>query len=220
MKVFHAHVPLIIAMFITGCGSSPSEPGDTPSPSILTIDFTGGEECQVTATWTICADANFSSYAVYRSSIPNISENVSSAEVLAVYDDPNQRTYVDNDVDWVTQYYYAIRTGNSDEEYSWSNEEEILTPSSGGGSGVTILEGPIQNPTLGTHTTFFLRLPGMKHKRFASHMVVTSSPSTTRQRTTGFLLHFLLFCRSTTTSGRGSMMLQLRVAGNGFLVSR
>lgn len=154
-------VPLIsmlltVSVFIS-CGESPSEPENTPTPSILTVEFTGEvrspqhqeaslqmtthtegtqgqrnqttqSECEITATWTICPDADFQSYSLYRSMLPGIAATPETAEVLVVFTNANQRTYVDDSLDWGVTYYYAVRTGNSESQYSWSNEAEIKTP--------------------------------------------------------------------------------------------
>jgi hypothetical protein len=147
---------LAVSLFI-GCGDSPSGPGNTPTPSVISVEFTGEEKgaqgegvslqiggrggvtrglgnlgpqshCQITATWTICPDANFKSYSLYRSTVPGIAGNHENADVLVAYTDANQRTYVDEDLEWGITYYYAVRTGNSENKYSWSNEAEIVTP--------------------------------------------------------------------------------------------
>lgn len=188
---------LLSVWLVCSCGSSPSEPDNPPSPSVLTVEFTGetnglqrsiessgsatGEGfsdgtgplhpkdlCQVTAAWTICADANFASYALYRSPTADISENMSSAEVLVVYNDPNLRQYADNEVAWDSRYYYAVRTGNSEGEYSWSNEEEILTPPYGGGSGITIIAGLIQHPVSGHWYGLLSEAPWDESQSFCS----------------------------------------------------
>gem|GEM_PF-4017969 len=155
-------ISLLISFTLLGslfmsCGDSPSGPENTPTPSVISVDFTGeaksfqresvslqmstrggsveGQEnlgtqshCEITATWTICPDANFQSYSLYRSTLPEIASNPENAEVLVVYTDANQRTYVDEDLEWGITYYYTVRTGNSESQYSWSNEAEILTP--------------------------------------------------------------------------------------------
>ena len=118
---------LAVSLFIS-CGDSPSGPEALPTPSVLIVDFTGDTLCQVTATWTICPDANFEAYSLYRSHLPGIAANPDTAEVLVVYTDADQRTYIDEDLDWDFTYYYAVRTGNSENQYSWSNEITMHTP--------------------------------------------------------------------------------------------
>jgi len=148
---------LIAISLILSCGDSPSEPENTPTPSILSAWFTGETDsplmedevpclssrrddtggkvssrvlshCQVTANWTSCPDEGFQSYALYRSTLPGIAGNPANAELLAFYTDVNQRTHVDEDLDWGITYYYAVRTGNNEDHHSWSNEAEIQTP--------------------------------------------------------------------------------------------
>ncbi len=50
-----------------------------------------------------------------------------------MFSDPSTSSYVDNDVDWSTEYYYALKNTDTDNNSAWSNECSITTPSSGGG---------------------------------------------------------------------------------------
>ena len=45
--------------------------------------------CEVTSSWTICGDAAFKSYVLYRSESPGISSEPSSAEILGVFTNAN-----------------------------------------------------------------------------------------------------------------------------------
>ena len=150
---------LFAGIVFLSCGdgsTGPSVPNLTAS--ILTVEFTGDSSkigtdfklcllqeavsssarkvsdvsksnCEVTASWTICPESSFDSYALYRSETPDISSSSSSAEVLGVFTDPNTIMYIDNDVDWDTKYYYALRTSDDDYNNSvWSNEDSLTTP--------------------------------------------------------------------------------------------
>ena len=96
--------------------------------------------CEISATWTICPESSFESYILYRSETPGISNSPSSAEVLVVFSERNVSMYIDADVDWASQYYYALRTSDAENNSVWSNEAQIVTPDSSWGE-VTLPEG-------------------------------------------------------------------------------
>ena len=152
------------------CGKSPSGPDNGPTPSVLTVEFTGGDkpslrleasneeavsagnetdrscsdtgsECEVTATWTICPDEDFQSYALYRSTSPGIAADHENAELLTVFTDANQRYFEDATVELGVTYYYAVRTGNGTGVFAWSNEAEITTPGAPTPSVLTAIAG-------------------------------------------------------------------------------
>jgi hypothetical protein len=150
--------PFLAALaLVCGCGDDPSGPVTPPTPSILTVEFTGDSvslfgsgaalrigpgrpsvderepsgpkaECQVTAEWSACPDAGFASYTLYRSTVPAIEADPSQAEVLCSYTDPGQLVFVDESAGWATHYYYAVRISNGSGGVSWSNEAGIVTP--------------------------------------------------------------------------------------------
>ena len=84
--------------------------------------------CEVTASWTICTDAAFKNYILYRSETPAISSDFSSATVLGIFADVNTSEYIDTDTDWATIYYYALKTTDTNDNSVWSNEDSISTP--------------------------------------------------------------------------------------------
>ena len=152
------------------CGKSPSGPDNGPTPSVLTVELTGGNKpslrlevpteeavsagngtdrscsdamsgCKVTATWTICPDEDFQSYALYRSTSPGIAADPGNAELLTVFTDANQRSFEDATVELGVTYYYAVRTGNGTGVFAWSNEAEITTPGAPTPSVLTAIAG-------------------------------------------------------------------------------
>ena len=109
--------------------------GGDPTPSVLSVEFTGDSiTCQVTETWTECPDSDFQSYTLYRAENPGISQDTSSTHNLGVFTSVSTTEYVDDDVTWETNYYYALLIRDDENLHAWSNEVEITTPSSGGGS--------------------------------------------------------------------------------------
>ena len=133
---------LAIALF-TSCGNSPSgpePPDDNPTPSVVEVIFTGGWippdtsksiTCKALVTWTTCPDSSFASYSLYRSATPDIEAHPDSADLLLVNFDPADTSWEDKGIDWDCEYYYAVRTANTEELESWSNEVYLIVPSEG-----------------------------------------------------------------------------------------
>ena len=116
-----------IVALITACGpDNPFEP-DNPSPSALTGVASGSTVAKI--SWTMCPDADFTSYTLYRSSSPGIQSNTGSASVLIVIDKNTTTTYFDNDLEPGSTWYYALKTTNEGGGVSWSNEVSVKLPS-------------------------------------------------------------------------------------------
>jgi len=141
---------------IVSCGedsTGPSEPDITPST--LSLAYTGdssrtvgssaqyqipafsdfrtwrgskGRSCQITASWTICTETVFKDYTLYRSNRPGISSDPLSADELGIFTDPNDTLFVDNEVNWASVYYYALKTTDTNDYSVWSNEVSIAVP--------------------------------------------------------------------------------------------
>lgn len=115
---------------------------DPPVASTLTIEFTGSSEsCEVTASWTVCHEPDFKSYALYRSTSVDISDDPSAADLLCTVTDVVQNTFVDTTCSWRTTYYYALLTTDVDDMFDWSNEVSLTTP---GGSAALSLDDGVQ----------------------------------------------------------------------------
>ena len=128
--------PSTLSVEFTGDSSKVGE-DDTPVTSSHTaLSITASLEresdskgsCEVTASWTICGEAAFKSYILYRSESPGISSDPSSATILRVISDVNESEYVDSDVNWTAKYYYALKTTDANDNGVWSNEDSISTP--------------------------------------------------------------------------------------------
>ncbi|MCD4702573.1 MAG: YncE family protein [Candidatus Aegiribacteria sp.] len=143
-------------VLLFACGDSTGPSGPDVSPSTLSVSFTGTtakigsnvapeastvallsssqnstgpkSSCILTASWTICSDQGFHSYVLYRSETSGISSDTSSAEILTEVTSVNTSLYLDTDVTWETEYFYALRTTDSDNNGVWSNEVSITTP--------------------------------------------------------------------------------------------
>ena len=108
----------------TGCGNKSTEPSEPDvSPSTLSANISG--EIESTLNWSICKDAAFSSYVLYRSQVSGIENDQSYAEVLAVFTDADSIEYVDSGIDEVAWIYYALKTTDTNNKSAWSNEESI-----------------------------------------------------------------------------------------------
>lgn len=126
MKCFFSASQVVLLILITsGCSKKPTQ-------SMLSIDFNIDEakEGLVSVEWTICADYDFLSYTLYRSSTPEFTDDPSASQVLAVYQDQNQCTFIDRGFGLGNTYYYAVKVSNSAGKSSWSNVTEIEVPAS------------------------------------------------------------------------------------------
>jgi DNA-binding beta-propeller fold protein YncE len=99
-------------------------PDIAPTPSTLTLDTTWLD--RTTLSWTLCPDADFLEYRVYRSSEPEIAMHPDQAFTVGIFDDASDTTMVDSTFSWGTSYY-ALRTRNDLQAVSWSNEIEVTT---------------------------------------------------------------------------------------------
>ena len=109
------------------------------SGTALSSQTAGKSTCGVTATWTECADGDFLSYTLYRSTSSGISQDTTSADNMGTFTSVSSTEYVDGAVDWETTYYYALITRDTQDLFAWSDEESITTPSSQGGD-ITVTE--------------------------------------------------------------------------------
>ncbi len=165
LKVMFLIFALSLQFLSCGGSSSTGPQPSPPTPSELTITFTGQAKsdseseacsmiidtaglrtstdgkgtCQVTATWTECTDSDFSKYDLFRSTSSDIQSNPAAATLVFTSTSSDTVTYVDNDITWETEYFYAVRTTDSDNLDSWSNEESITTPSEGDAPTPSIL---------------------------------------------------------------------------------
>ena len=127
---------IILAAIITvvSCGDdeTPYGPGTYPTASILSAS--SGSSNSISLSWTMCPDANFYEYSLYRSLTEGISANPSD-NPIRVSTNASDTTFTDSGLEWSTNYYYAVKTRNNDNLDSWSNEVSVTTPDSSGGGG-------------------------------------------------------------------------------------
>ncbi|MCD4848910.1 MAG: hypothetical protein K8R76_12055 [Candidatus Aegiribacteria sp.] len=126
-------IPLIMFsafIFAVSCGDdeTPTGPGTYPTASILSTST--GTTNSIALSWTMCPDENFSEYSLYRSLTEGISANPPESPVR-VATNAADTTFTNTGLEWNTDYYYAVRTKNTDNLYSWSNEVSETTPDSG-----------------------------------------------------------------------------------------
>ena len=121
-----------IAILASCDDENPSGPGTPPTPS--TLSATAGATNSVAAAWTLCVDTDFSEYRLYRSTEPGISQDP-PASPLFVTANPMDTTFTDTGLEWGETYYYAVRTFDSENLSSWSNEVAAVVPDSGSGGG-------------------------------------------------------------------------------------
>jgi len=82
--------------------------------------------------WLRSEDEDFASYQLYRSEMADIAMNMSSSELLGVFQEPSDTSFVDTSVVKGTTYFVAMATlSNSTDNLSWSNEVCATIPYSG-----------------------------------------------------------------------------------------
>jgi len=131
---------LVLAMALS-CGDDeqgPSGPGSGPEASTLTA--TSGATNAVNLSWTSCGSSDFAEYRVYRSLTAGIQSNPGAATVVQVASGVTDTTFTDSGLAWSTTYYYAVRTLDTENLFSWSNEASAATPDSGSGGALTCYE--------------------------------------------------------------------------------
>lgn len=118
----------MLVALIAACGpDNPFEP-DNPSPSALT--GVASDSTTVKLSWTMCPDANFASYTIYRSATPDIKNNAGSATVLVEINKNTTTTWFDENLQPGATWYYAVKTTNESAAVSWSNEVSVKLPDS------------------------------------------------------------------------------------------
>lgn len=120
-----AATAVLLVILASACGpDNPFEP-NPPSPSALTGVLTGGNTAKL--SWTMCPDADFASYTLYRSDTPGIQGDQASASILAEIDKNTTTTYYDENISG--KFYYALKTTNEAGDSSWSNEVSVQSRS-------------------------------------------------------------------------------------------
>ncbi|MCK5786616.1 MAG: fibronectin type III domain-containing protein [Candidatus Sabulitectum sp.] len=118
-----------LLVLITACGpDNPFEP-DNPSPSALTGIVSPSSSTTAELGWTGCPDSDFSSYTLYRSVSPGISNNSGSAAVIFTTENKASTEYLDDNLEPGSTWYYALKTTNEGGGASWSNEVSVKLPS-------------------------------------------------------------------------------------------
>ncbi len=134
-------VLLVLSISILGiaCNDDEENPqgaGVNPSASALSATVATNS---TSLSWTECPDDDFASYDLYRSETSGIAANPASATMVTTITDIQTLTYTDLNLAWETTYFYALKTVDSSQLTSWSNEVSITTPDSSGGGGGSAL---------------------------------------------------------------------------------
>jgi len=92
------------------------------------LERNGKGEYEAHAVWTQCPDENFAWYVIYRSDTPGIASNPGDADTSIVFSSVSNTSWNDMDISEGNTYYYALKTVNTDDLASWSNEDSIVVP--------------------------------------------------------------------------------------------
>ena len=124
------------ALVFTACGDDETNPAGTgtpPTPSTLSATVAGNT---VTLNWSPCPNTDFADYTVFRSATAGIAQNPSGATIVAVFSQSGTVTASDPGLPWNSDWYYAVRTTDTESLTAWSNEVPAsIADSSGGGGG-------------------------------------------------------------------------------------
>lgn len=147
---FRAVLAAIFVVGLISCGEpgGPLVTSNPPAPSILTavlqgadtqspenptvtlrpVSVDGGTAFSVLVTWTQCIDDDFAWYTVFRSEDPDISSDPSQADTSMVFSGVWETSWTDTDVGSGGKFYYAVRTTDTEDLFSWSNEASVDVP--------------------------------------------------------------------------------------------
>ncbi|MCK4671527.1 MAG: MBL fold metallo-hydrolase [Candidatus Aegiribacteria sp.] len=96
----------------------------------LSIDYSAGKNgYSAHAVWTQCPDDDFAWYAIYRSNSPEIESDPGSADTSVVFTSVSETSWIDDNVQEGSTLYYVLRTVNTHDLDSWSNEDSVVVPS-------------------------------------------------------------------------------------------
>lgn len=126
---------LSAALTFTACGDDETNPAGTgtpPTASALSASVAGNT---VTLNWSPCSNADFADYTLFRSATAGIAQNPSAATIVAVISQSGTVTFNDQGLPWDSDWYYALRTTDTESLTAWSNEVPASIPESGGGGG-------------------------------------------------------------------------------------
>ncbi len=96
----------------------------------VTLERNGKGEYHAIAVWTQCPDDNFAWYAIYRSETPGIASNTESADTSVIFSSVSGTSWIDEAINEGNTYYYVVRTVNTVDLDSWSNEDSLVVPTS------------------------------------------------------------------------------------------
>ncbi len=96
----------------------------------VTLMMDGKGQFQANAIWTQCPDENFARYTIYRSLIPGIASNSQAADTSIVFSSVSGTSWIDTSITEGNTYYFAVRTENTNNLDSWSNEDSVVVPPS------------------------------------------------------------------------------------------
>ena len=118
---------LIVAVaLISACG--PDNPFEPDNPSASAITGTAQDPTTAKLAWNACPDSDFASYTLYRSTTPGIQGNPNAATVLAVITERGSTSYLDENLQPGSAWYYALKVSNEPGGTSWSNEAYVKLP--------------------------------------------------------------------------------------------
>jgi YVTN family beta-propeller protein len=99
-------------------------PGSAPTPSLLSVDSVMLDQAGL--VWTESQETDFHHYSLFRSTSPGIALEPDSAVNLENFYNRESCSWVDEDLEFGTDYYYCLSTTNALGFSSWSNEVDTV----------------------------------------------------------------------------------------------
>lgn len=112
-------------VMVSSCGNNPSESNPSTGATNLTYSIFD-EPLRIELSFQK-ASGEFQSYNIFRSTTSDIANNVSAADIICTLTDVTDTLYIDDDIFYGIDYYYAIETISSSEKSHWSNEVSCKT---------------------------------------------------------------------------------------------
>ncbi len=127
---------LSVVLILAACGDDETNPAGTGTPPTASTLSTTVAGNTVTLNWSPCPNSDFADYTVFRSATAGIAQNPSAATIVAVISQSGTVTVSDQGLPWNSDWYYAVRTTDTESLTAWSNEAPAsIADSSGGGGG-------------------------------------------------------------------------------------
>lgn len=124
-----AAVAVAAVFLVLSCGDPAMISLYTPDPSLLTAE--ADTTNSISLSWTRSTEEVdcFDCYILYRSMTEGTATDSTISASIAIISDQDDTSYINDDLQWSTSYFYALVTVSYiDGGKAWSNEVSTTTP--------------------------------------------------------------------------------------------